>query len=324
VVVKIVLRLEIEQTQGNVMAIPNYQKIMLPALKYYSEHNSEVVKKSGLLEQITRHFKLSELDANELLPSGKQRVIDNRTQWAIFYLYKAGLLDRLKRGQYFITDEGKAVLEKGVDAIDVTFLDNYEAFRRFRSLKRDGEPVKDTVMKNESGENPEEALEQNYESYKSAIVSDLINTVRSIDPAEFEGVIIHLLEKMGYGVGEKSVLHLGKSGDGGVDGEISQDALGLEKIYVQAKRYGEGNQVGRPAIQQFVGSLNERKSKKGIFITSSAFSKEAKDYVKKIDMVVKLIDGDELAELMYRYDVGVETKKSFLLKVLNEEYFESL
>lgn len=306
------------------MAIPDYQKIMLPVLKYYSEHNGDAVKKSDLLLYVIKQFKLKDEETNALLPSGKQRIVDNRTQWAMFYLYKAGLLNRPKRGQYFITEEGKAVIEKGLLEINVEFLNNYETFRQFLSLKHDEEGENGEEKSIENAENPEEALERNYERYKSTIIPDLVNKVRVIDPTDFEVLIINLLSKMGYGVGQKGVLHLGKTGDGGVDGEISQDALGLDKIYIQAKRFGEGNPVGRPSIQQFVGSLNERKSKKGIFITSSTFSKEAREYTKKIDMVVRLIDGEELAELMYRYDIGVEIKESYLLKVINEEYFESL
>ncbi len=303
------------------MPIPDYQTIMLPALKFVAEKGS--AKSNEIFPPVIKFFKLSEEEINALLPSGKQRVIDNRTQWALFYLYKAGLLKRPKRGLYLIADEGKALLKSGVKKINIDVLNKYESFKQFRALpKKDKEEAQNKSR--DTNENPEEALEQNFETYKAAIISDLISKVRSIDPIDFERLIINLLKKMGYGVGDESVLHLGKSGDGGVDGVINQDKLGLDKIYLQAKRYGEGNQVGRPAIQQFVGSLNERKSKKGIFITSSSFSKEAKECIGNFDSVIKLIDGRELAELMYHYDVGVELKQNYSLKVINEDYFESL
>ena len=149
----------------------------------------------------------------------------------MFYLYKAGLLNRPKRGQYFITEEGKTVIEKGLPEINVKFLNNYETFRQFLSLKHDEEGENGKEKSIENAENPEEALERNYERYKSTIIPDLVNKVRVVDPTDFEVLIINLLSKMGYGVGQKGVLHLGKTGNGGVDGEISQDALGLDKIY---------------------------------------------------------------------------------------------
>jgi restriction system protein len=304
------------------MAIPDFQRIMLPALKFVAEKGT--AKSSEVFPPIIKHFKLSDDETTAMLPSGKQRVIDNRTQWALFYLFKAGLLQKPKRGFYVITDAGKGLLKKGVDAINIELLNEYDSFRQFRALRKEDKNDSQHDDQTESVENPEESLEKNYEVYKSTVVSDLISKVRAIDPGSFEELIIELLKAMGYGVGEKNVLHLGKSGDGGVDGEINQDILGLDKIYIQAKRYDAGNQVGRPAIQQFVGSLNERKSKKGIFITSSAFSGEAKEYVKKIDMVIRLIDGRELAELMYSYDIGVEKRQTYFVKVINDDYFEDL
>jgi restriction system protein len=304
------------------MPIPDYQTIMLPALKFVAEKGS--AKSNEVFAPMIKHFGLSDEEINALLPSGKQRIIDNRTQWALFYLYKAGLLNRPKRGLYEIADEGKVILKKGIDKINVDLLNNYESFREFRTLSKKDKGDDEQLKIQDGNENPEEAIEEKFKDYKSVIISELVSKVRTIEPTDFEMLILDLLKKMGYGVGEQSVLHLGKSGDGGVDGEINQDKLGLEKIYLQVKRYGEGNPVGRPAIQQFVGSLNERKSKKGIFITSSYFSKEAKDSIKNFDVVIRLIDGMELAELMYHYDIGVDLKQTYALKEVSEEYFESL
>jgi restriction system protein len=304
------------------MPIPDYQTIMLPALKFVAEKGS--AKSNEVFAPMIKHFGLSDEEINALLPSGKQRIIDNRTQWALFYLYKAGLLNRPKRGLYEIADEGKVILKKGIDKINVDLLNNYESFREFRALSKKDKGDDEQLKIQDGNENPEEAIEEKFKDYKSVIISELVSKVRTIEPTDFEMLILDLLKKMGYGVREQSVLHLGKSGDGGVDGEINQDKLGLEKIYLQVKRYGEGNPVGRPAIQQFVGSLNERKSKKGIFITSSYFSKEAKDSIKNFDVVIRLIDGMELAELMYHYDIGVDLKQTYALKEVSEEYFESL
>lgn len=234
------------------------------------------------------------------------------------------MLKRPKRGQYIISEEGKQLLKSGVDKINNELLNKYESFRQFKTLSKKEKSDDDQLKTQETNENPEEALERNFELCKSAVISDLISKVRTIEPTDFEKLVLDLLKKMGYGIGDESVKHVGGSGDGGVDGEINQDELGLEKIYLQAKRYGEENPIGRPAIQQFVGSLNEKKSKKGIFITSSYFSKEAKESIKNLnDVVVKLIDGVELAELMYRYDVGVDLKRPYVLKVISEEYFDS-
>lgn len=304
------------------MSIPDFQKIMLPALKFVAEKKS--AKSSEVFPPIKEFFKLTEEEKIALLPSGKQKVIENRTQWALFYLFKAGLLNRPKRGFYIITDEGKNVINSGVNAINLELLNKYESFREFRALRREEKTDIETDKTLEGNENPEEALERNFEAYKSAIISDLLNKIRSIDPNNFEWLVISLLQKMGYGNGPEGVLHLGKSGDGGVDGVINQDILGLEKIFIQVKRYDENNQVGSSAIREFVGSIDGKKSNKGIFITSSTFSKAARDFVKETGKVVRLIDGLELAELLYQYNVGVEEKLSYSLKIISEEYFENL
>lgn len=304
------------------MAIPDFQTLMLPTLRAISKQS--IIGTKQLIPQLVKEFQLNEHEQAQLLPSGTQRVIDNRIYWAIVYLGKAGLLTRPGRGQYSITDEGKKVLNSGVTKIDIKFLKQFDGFQKFQEISK---PKSELVTSHENNHSPElqtdpiEQLETSYLKLKDEVCAQLLSNVHNFSPTEFELLVIELLKKMGYGVpGLESVTHKGGSGDGGIDGEISEDRLGLDMIYIQAKKYTE-NSVGRPAIQQFVGSLNERKAKKGIFITTSTFTSEAVEYVKRIDVRIALIDGKELARLMYQHDVGVSTEQKFEVKKIDTDFF---
>lgn len=272
-----------------------------------------------------KEFKLSDEELTQLLPSKSQRMIDNRVYWALVYLAKAGLINRPSRGHYEITNQGRQVLKKPPQKIDIAFLMQYPEFKRFRDIKNSKVSNAPQTNDEASEVDPVESLEDSYQKLRSAIVAELLEQARNVQPSQFERLVVELFKKMGYGVPElESVIHTGKSGDGGIDGEISQDPLGLDMIYIQAKRYQEGSGIGRPAVQQFVGSLNERKANKGIFITTSHFSQEAKDYIHRVDVKVVLIDGLKLAELMYDYGLGVTKERTFELKRVDPDYLEGI
>lgn len=304
------------------MALPDYQTLMLPCLKSISKRDLSTVY--DILTDVQKEFSLSENQMVELLPSGLEPVIKNRIGWALFYLLKAQLLVRPARGKYCVSELGKIAIQSG-SKIDNTYLMQFESFHQFVEYSRKPKD-KVKVHQNEITENedPRELFESSYEQFKSSICAELLSTVRSIDPRAFELLVIELLRRMGYGTQNiaESIRHTGKSGDGGIDGEIYQDVLGLDKIFIQAKRYKEGSSVGREDLQKFVGSLNERKSKKGIFITSSHFNENARLYVERVDVSISLIDGKMLADLMYRHDLGVSPKKSLEIKEIDHDYFE--
>lgn len=305
------------------MAIPNFQAVMLPALRSISLR--PISDSKGVIRDVVKEFKLTEEELAQLLPSKTQRVIDNRVYWSLVYLAKAGLIDRPSRGQYEITDRGKQVLKSPPVKIDIAFLMQFPEFKKFREIRNAKVGPATQVEEDVSGTDPLETFEDSYQKLRSTIVAELLEQVRNVQPSQFERLVIELLKKMGYGVPElESAVHTGKSGDGGIDGEISQDPLGLDMIYIQAKKYQEGSGIGRPMIQQFVGSLNERKANKGIFITTSHFSSEAKEYINRIDIRVVLIDGLKLAELMYDYDLGVTKERVFEVKRIDADYLEGL
>lgn len=304
------------------MNLPDYQTLMLPCLKSISKRDLSTVY--DVLGDIQKDYALSEAQMNELLPSGLEPIIKNRVGWAIFYLMKAGLLKRPARGKYQVADAGTKAVQSG-EKINNAFLMKFDSFKAFvEASKKPKEKSKDTQEAIIETEDPRELFESAYEQFRSSICTELLTTVRTIEPRAFELLVIELLRRMGYGTQNiaESIRHTGKSGDGGIDGEIYQDALGLDKIFIQAKRYKEGSSVGREDLQKFVGSLNERKSKKGIFITSSHFNDNAKDYIQRVDVSISLVDGKMLAELMYKHDLGVSPKKSLDIKEIDHDYFE--
>ena len=276
-----------------------------------------------LLNSLAVTFRLSEEEINELLPSGRQTRFDNRSRWAKIYLLKSGLLEYSRRGFVRITERGKAVLAQNPTKIDMVFLKQFPEYVEFKrkSKRENGTNISEEAF-SEKDITPEETIDRGYLEIRKALASELLEQVLNVSPARFERLVIDLLVKMGYGGGFKDAgTHAGKSGDEGIDGTIREDKLGLDMIYIQAKRWKPGNQVGRPEIQKFVGALAGQGAKKGIFITTSSFSKEARDYSPKNETKIVLIDGDELAQLMIDYNLGVSVISTYEIKRIDSDYF---
>lgn len=270
------------------MTIPDYQTIMLPMLNFYGDDNEHHIQDA--IKHISDLFKLTKEEREKRLPSGKQQVIDNRVGWARTYLKKAGLLKTTRRGYAKITDRGHQVLLENPDKIDNSFLKRFQEFREFRNRKSqtdDFDKEEDHLLDN----TPEELLEIGYQEIRKNLINDILEQVKNCSPDFFEKLVIDLLLKMGYGGSQKEAGEaIGKSGDEGIDGIIKEDKLGLDIIYIQAKRWSE-NSVGRPEIQGFAGALQGKKARKGIFITTSQFVSTAIDYANQIDSKIILIDG---------------------------------
>ncbi|MEW6087749.1 MAG: restriction endonuclease [bacterium] len=298
------------------MAIPDYQSIMLPFLKFASD--KEEHSKQETVDNLSKYFKLTEQELKELLPSGRQQIFDNRVGWARTYLKKSALIKSTRRGYYVITNRGLEVLKNNPDKIDVNFLEQFPEFKEFRALKREKEEEKTSEADQTS--TPEEIFETSYFKLKESLANELLQLIKSSDPALFEKTVIELLVKMGYGGSRKDAGEaIGKTGDEGIDGIIKEDKLGLDIIYVQAKRWE--NTVSRPEIQKFAGALQGQRAKKGIFITTSDFTKEAQEYTSKIDIKIVLIDGKTLAQLMIDNNVAVYPVSSYEIKKIDSDYF---
>ena len=296
------------------MAIPDYQTIMLPLLKFAGD--GEVHSKHEAVECLTDRFELSEEERKELLPSGKQGLFDNRVAWAITYIIKAGLIESAGRGHFTITERGKQVLSQNPDNINIKFLDQFPEFVEFRKVKKDKKKTIAVTIET----NPEEALETAYQELQENLASDLLQAIKQCNPDFFERLVVDVLIKIGYGGSRKEAGQaIGRTGDEGIDGIIKEDKLGLDIIYMQAKRWE--NTVGRPEIQKFAGALQGQRARKGIFITTSNFSKDALDYVKNIESKIILIDGQRLAELMIEHHVGVSPVASYEINKLDTDYF---
>jgi len=298
------------------MAIPGYQDLMLPLLKLVSDGKEHSLRE--IIERLAEEFNLSEEDRNEFLPSGQQRVFDSRVNWAKTYLSKAGLLESPKRGYIKISKIGKQFLadNPNLDKLTKEDLMQFESFREFISR----ENKKNMVLHIDS-ETPTEIIEQKIQEVNEALADELLRKIKNSSPKFFEKLVIDLLLKMGYGGSEKEMAEVvGKSGDEGIDGTIKEDKLGLDVIYIQAKRWG--GPVGRPEIQKFVGALAGKKAKKGVFFTTSTFTDESKNYVSHLEQKVVLIDGNKLADLMIKYNVGVSVEKIIEIKRIDSDYFE--
>jgi len=299
------------------MPIPDYQSIMLPLLKFAGDKKEHSIREA--IEHIANIFNISEEERREVLPSGQQYIIDNRIGWARTYLKKAGLLESTKRSYFKITDLGLEVLQKNPKEINVRFLEQFPQFIEFRNLRKEkGEEVKEEENLTQT---PQELLEYGYQRIKKDLASELLNFVKKSSPRFFEKLVVDLLIKMGYGGSLKDAGEaIGQSGDGGIDGIIKEDKLGLDIIYIQAKRWE--NVFGSKEVRNFVGSLVGRHASKGIFITTSSFTRDALDYVKTIPQKVILIDGETLAHLMIENDVGVSKITSYDIKKIDSDYFE--
>ena len=302
------------------MPIPDYQTLMLPLLRFAADGNDHTTREA--VEILATEFQLTPAERNELLASGQQAIFNNRVGWANSYLKKAGLLESPRRGALRITARGKKILGDNPTRIDVKYLERFPEFIEFRDASRNNrETTTSESVAIATEQTPEEALELAHQSLRLSLAQDILSRILSCSPTFFERLVVELLVKMGYGGSRRDAgERIGQSGDGGIDGIIKEDRLGLDTIYIQAKRW-QGS-VGRPEIQKFVGALQGQRAKKGVFITTSSYTAEAIDYASRIDTKVVLIDGQLLANLMMDFDVGVSASASYIVKRIDSDYFE--
>ena len=300
------------------MAVPDFQSLMLPLLKFASdgvEHNMPATR-----EHLSKAFNLTAEDLKEMLPSGKQSAFGNRVAWAKVYLTQAGLLESQKRGIYKITEAGRSELASPPEKITVKYLEKYPEFLKFRYQSKNKTSLNTEEVEKDETETPEEALEKAAEFLKGELAQQLIRFVKNNTPSFFEKLVVELLVKMGYGGTIKDAGRaIGQSGDEGIDGIIKEDKLGLDLIYIQAKRWESS--VGRPELQKFIGALHGKRSKKGVFITTSTFTKQAIEYVNQVDANIVLIDGEQLVELMIDCNLGVSVESVIEVKKVDTDYF---
>jgi len=310
------------------MAVPKFQTFLLPMLKM-TQSGGLTVK--AAIAPIAQYLSLSEDDIAEPIASGKTKVAD-RIGWALVYLTKAGLVTRPARGVHDITEEGRQVLATNPSEINIDFLDRYESFRQFHASRTGANRVSENLAdqtadsvalaESQSADTPDERLANAFKELETALLSDLKEQVLRMSPAAFERLIVELMSGLKYGA-RGLAQHVGGTGDGGLDGLITEDVLGLDSIYLQAKRYTDGT-VGREKIQAFAGVMDGQSVTKGVFVTTSSFSKAALDYAARSPKHLKLIDGDELVRLMVEYGVGVRTHQTLKLKRLDTDFFSDL
>jgi restriction system protein len=301
------------------MAIPDYQSLMLPVLRHAASGETRV---PDVAEKIAKEFSLTEEEQNQLLPSGRQHLLNNRIHWAKFYMVKAGLIEQPRRGRFVASDAGRQLLARNPAAINVDTLLEYPSFRDF--YQRERPEVREDVPSTSAAsadETPEEQIEAAHLTLHSSLRDELLQRILQNSSSFFEQIIVELLVAMGYGgTLRNAATQLGRAGDGGVDGVINEDRLGLDRVYVQAKRYS-GTPVGRPDVQAFVGSLVGLGATKGVFVTTSTFSNQASEFVRHLKERVILIDGQRLADLMIEHNVGVRLNRSVEFKRLDEDFF---
>ncbi|MBI2783234.1 MAG: restriction endonuclease [Gammaproteobacteria bacterium] len=302
------------------MPIPDYQTLMLPLLRFAADGNDHTTREA--VEVLAAEFQLTPAERKELLASGQQATFNNRVGWANAYLKKAGLLESPRRGTLRITARGRQILGDSPARIDIKYLERFPEFIEFRDASRNNrETATAESVAGAAEQTPEEALELAHQTLRRSLAQDILGRILSCSPGFFERLVVELLVKMGYGGSRRDAgERIGQSGDGGIDGIIKEDRLGLDTIYLQAKRW-QGS-VGRPEIQKFVGALQGQRAKKGVFITTSSYTAEAIDYASRIDTKVVLIDGQLLADLMMDFDVGVSVSASYIIKRIDSDYFE--
>jgi len=299
------------------MAVPDYESIMLPLLKITGDGQEHT--RTEVVDALALQMGLSDDERAELLPSGTEPKFDNRVGWARTYLKKAGLLEYTGRARFRITGRGHEVLATNPLAINRRFLEQFPEFREFqRATREDNRPLVEETE--ERHLTPEETLEASYQSLRGALAQELLERSKQCSPHFFEKLVIDLLIAMGYGGSRKDAGQaIGRSGDGGIDGIIKEDKLGLDVVYVQAKRWD--GVVGRPVVQGFAGSLEGQRARKGVLITTSQFSQEAREFVSKIEKKIVLIDGEQLAQFMIDHGVGVTEVASYTVKRMDLDYF---
>ena len=302
------------------MAIPNFQMVTLPLLELASDQKEHGFREA--ISYLADVFQLSQEERKSLLPSGTSYRFDNKVGWARIYLVKTGLLESTRRGYFIITQRGLEALKQKPIKIDSSFLRQYPGYDEFvrPSKKKQVEaPIDRPTVAEE--QTPEESLEYGYQQIRQNLAQELLSRVKDTSFSFFEKLVVELLVNMGYGGSLKDAGEvIGGSGDAGIDGVIKEDRLGLDTIYIQAKRW-EGASIGRPELQKFVGALKGQQANKGVFITTSKFSNDAKDYISKIDSKIVLIDGEQLAEFMIDYSIGVTTIVSYDVKRVDSDYF---
>lgn len=297
--------------------IPDFQTLFLPYLKLLSDGKPH--RTSEIAEKLATTFHLTENDLREMLPSGRAPRYSNRVAWATSHFKQAKLVEPVSRGIYQITDRGREVLAESPTKIDLRYLDRYPEHVAFRS-KRISTNEEEQRKEESVNQTPQEVLDLTYQTLRNVLIQELLEKLKSISPLFFERVVIDLLLAMGYGGSRAEAASLTKkSGDEGIDGIIKEDKLGLEAIYVQAKRWD--GVVGRPTVQAFSGSLDGVRAKKGVLITTSNFSKDAIEYVAKIEKKIVLIDGEKLADLMIEHNVGVSEAQKYVIKKVDADYF---
>ena len=299
------------------MGVPDFQSLMLPLLRLAADQKEHTL--ASAREALSKTLDLTDEDVVQLLPSGRQTVFANRMAWAKVYLQRAGLFSSSKRGHFQITDRGLAVLAEKLSRVDIKLLGRFPEFQEFRSRKDQTDADSDNET-TESTSTPEETLEAAYQRIRADLAVEVLDRVKKGSPAFFEHLVVELLLRMGYGGSRHQAGHaIGRSGDEGIDGVISEDRLGLDMIYLQAKRW-DGT-VGRPEVQKFVGALHGKRARKGVFLTTGTFSADARDYVSHIDPKVVLIDGHHLVDLMIDNDLGVASNATYHLKKVDSDYF---
>lgn len=300
------------------MPLPDYQTLMLPLLRFAEDGKEHSLRDA--IEALALEFELTDAERRELLPSGQQEIFVNRVSWARTYLTKAALFQTPRRGYFQITSRGQEVLIQNPSRIDQNFLSQYSEFRDFKI--RRGPPQAETPESDaeDQAKTPVEALERAYQDLRAELAAGLLAQIKTIPPASFERLVVELLVKMGYGGSRQDAGRaIGKSGDEGIDGIIKEDRLGLDTIYIQAKRWD--HTVGRPEIQRFAGALQGQRARKGIFITTADFSQEAEDYAGRIETKIVLIDGQSLAQMLIDHGIGVTVVASYEIKRLDQDYF---
>lgn len=299
------------------MAIPDYQTIMLPLLKFAGDKKEHSLQDA--IDKLGDYFELTDEELRDLLPSGQQEVFRNRVGWARSYMKQADLLQTTRRGYFRITQRGLNVLSQNPRKIDVKFLDQFAEFRDFKKRKRT-RPRREKEFQDEKRKTPIEQFETANENLRSELANDILQQIKNSPSQLFEKIVVEVLVKMGYGGSLRDAgKAIGRSGDEGIDGIIKEDKLGLDIIYIQAKKWE--NTVGRPEIQKFAGALQGQRARKGIFITTSNFSKEAYDYASRIDTKIIMIDGQELTQYMIDYNVGVTPVSRYEIKRIDLDYF---
>jgi len=305
------------------MAVPDYQTLMLPVLTISAGGEIRI---GDAVERLADQLNLTPDERTQLLPSGKQTLFGNRVHWAKTYLNKAGLVESTRRGHFRITERGRQVIASRPARIDNKFLGQFAEFRQFQERAAEVSATEVTPAEPalaSHAETPDEVMRAAHKQIEASLASDLLDRVRAAPPAFFERLVVSLLLSMGYGGSAADAGRaLGRSGDDGVDGVVDQDALGLDRVYIQAKRYAEGNNIGAGAIRDFFGSLDRHKATKGLFVTTSTFSAAARETAEFLSKRIVLIDGEQLARLMIRHNVGCRIEDILHIKKVDEDFFE--